>query len=118
MKLLIFTSLLVELLLYPSVNVTVTAYSPKVNQTDFTPYITASNKRVSVGYVALSRDLEKRYCLKFGGTIFLKGLGFFEFQDRMNRRKKNWVDIFYFSTKKAKKFGIKKNVNLIILKKE
>ena len=90
--------------------VTVTAYSAEVNQTDSTPHITASNKHVKEGYIALSRDLEKDLGLHFGDLILLEGgiYGIFEFQDRMHKRKKRQVDIFYYSTKKAIEFGVKK----------
>lgn len=90
--------------------VTVTAYSAEVNQTDSTPHITASNKTVKEGYIALSRDIEKDLGLHFGDLILLEGgiYGIFEFQDRMHKRKKRQVDIFYHSTKEAIEFGVKK----------
>lgn len=88
--------------------VTVSAYNPLPNQTDSTPLITASNKRVQEGFCAMSRDLEKRFKLKFGDPIHLVGIGTCEFQDRMNRRKKLQVDLFMWKKKDAIKFGIKK----------
>jgi len=93
--------------------VKMTAYSARVCETDSTPNITASNKRVKVGYIALSRDIEKDFRLRFGDKIYVKGVGVFEFQDRMHRRKKRQVDIFMHSTKRALKFGVKKGLILI-----
>jgi len=95
--------------------VKITAYSARVQETDSTPNITASNKRVRVGYVALSRDLERDFNLRFGDKIHIHKIGTFEFQDRMHRRKKRQVDIFMKSTRKALKFGVQKG--LITFKK-
>lgn len=90
--------------------VTVTAYSADIAQTDSTPNITASNKKVAPGYVALSRDLEKDYGLKFGDMVHLDGFGTFEFQDRMHKRKTRQVDIFMEQKKDAVQFGIKRTI--------
>ena len=87
--------------------VVVTAYSPSIGQCDSTPFITASNTRVRKGIVALSRDLEKRYGLKFGDEIRLRGLGVYEFADRMHKRWRNKVDVFMWEKGKAVKFGKK-----------
>lgn len=97
--------------------VTVTAYNAEVAQTDSTPFITASNKRVREGIVALSRDLERDYGLTWGDKVYIIGIGEFEFQDRMNRRFKKRVDIFMWSKRRALKFG-KKKAKLIIKWKE
>ena len=96
--------------------VTVTAYSSRVCETDNSPTITASNKKVREGYIALSRDIERKYGLKFGDKVHLKGYGEYQFEDRMHRRKRRQVDIFMHSTKRALKHGRKKSV-LIIRKK-
>jgi len=93
--------------------VKITAYTARVQETDSTPTITASNKRVKEGYVALSRDLERRYNLKFGDRIYLERYGIFEFQDRMHRRKRGQVDIYMSSLKRAKQFGVKSGQLLI-----
>jgi len=94
------------------VTVEITAYNPLPNQTDSTPFITASLQRVKNGIVALSRDLEEEYDLQFGDRIYLildgEMIGPFEFQDRMNRRWKRRVDIFMWDKKDALKFGRKK----------
>lgn len=68
---------------------------------------TASGKNPKAGYIALSRDLEQKHGLKFGDKIHIKGLGIFEFQDRTSEEKKNWVDVYMTSYRKAVRFGIK-----------
>lgn len=68
---------------------------------------TASGRDPKAGYIAISRDLEQKHGLKFGDRVHIKGLGIFEFQDRMSEDKKNWVDIYMTSYKKAVRFGIK-----------
>jgi 3D (Asp-Asp-Asp) domain-containing protein len=76
-----------------AIPVQVTAYNPVRSQTDSSPLITASNKRVRVGMVALSRDLEREFGFTFGDAVYLYGFGRFVFEDRMHRRKKRHVDI-------------------------
>ncbi len=88
------------------VPVVVTAYNPVASQTDSTPKITASNKRVRLGIVALSRDLEKEFGFKFGDTVVIEGHGFFVFEDRMNKRWRRRVDILMFSMEAAREFGV------------
>jgi 3D (Asp-Asp-Asp) domain-containing protein len=97
---------------FKKITVDVTAYSPTVRETDSTPFITASNKSVKEGYIAVSRDLE--YYLDFGDKVFIEDIGIFEVQDRMNRRWKSRVDIFFYDTKKAVRFGkVKKKMWII-----
>jgi len=84
--------------------VTITAYSPHVGQTDSTPLLTASQKKVSTKYIALSRDLESEYGLKFGDSVILNGIEY-EFQDRMNKKWTKRVDRFFWSRAEALQFG-------------
>ena len=97
-----------------AIPVKVTAYNPVRSQTDSSPLITASNKRVRLGMVALSRDLEREFGLMFGDTIYLDGIGRFVFEDRMHRRKRRQADILMFNPIEARKFGVK-NSYLFIL---
>jgi 3D (Asp-Asp-Asp) domain-containing protein len=81
--------------------VTVTTYSPTVEQTDSTPLITASGFKINPTnpkkhrIVAVSRDLKKKY--KFGKKIRITGIGklsgTYTIRDVMNKRYKNRVDI-------------------------
>lgn len=101
--------LFLPLLTY-KIPVTVTAYTNRIQETDSTPNITASQKKVNENYVALSRDIEKKYNLKFGDSVYIENYGWKVFEDRMHKRKKNQADIFMFSLKKAKKHGIRKSM--------
>jgi 3D (Asp-Asp-Asp) domain-containing protein len=81
--------------------VTVTTYSPTVEQTDSTPLITASGFKINPNnpkkqrIVAVSRDLKKKY--KFGKKIRITGIGklsgTYTIRDVMNKRYKKRVDI-------------------------
>ncbi len=94
--------------------VTVTAYNPVRSQTDISPLITASNKRVRVGMVALSRDLEREFGFRFGDTVYLYGLGRFVFEDRMHRRKRRHVDILMLNPMEARRFGVKSSYLFVL----
>ena len=87
-----------------TIKVMVTAYSSTVEQTDSTPFITASNKKVRNGIVAnnlLAFGTNVRFPELFGERIF-------QVEDRMHKRKGNYhVDVWFESTADAIKFGIK-----------
>jgi len=85
-----------------TINVIITAYSSTVDQTDSTPFITASNTTVRDGIVANN-------LLPFGTRIRipeLYGDKIFVVEDRMNSRKSDYhFDIWFESTQEAKEFG-------------
>ncbi len=83
---------------------TVTAYSPRVGETDDSPFHTASNKRVRQGIVAVSRDLFDAGWV-FGKKVYIKNHGLFTIDDLMAARKRNQIDIFMFDTGAATAFG-------------
>lgn len=97
-----------------AIPVKVTAYNPVRSQTDSSPLITASNKRVRVGMVALSRDLEREFGFRFGDTVYLYGIGKFVFEDRTHRRKRRHVDILMFNPMEARKFGVKRSYLFVL----
>ena len=82
-------------------SVTVTTYSPTIEQTDSTPLVTASGFKINPNnpkkqrIVAVSRDLKKKY--KFGKKIRITGIGklsgTYTIRDVMNKRYKKRVDI-------------------------
>lgn len=81
----------------------VTAYSSTPEETDDTPFITASGKEVRDGIVAAN-------FLPLGSKIQIPGAfgdKVFIVEDRMHPRKKNFVDIWMPSKELALKFGIK-----------
>lgn len=95
-----------------SIPVKLTAYNAEESQTDSSPTITASNRKVREGWCALSRDIENTLSLKFGDIIIVsidgEFYGDYEFQDRMHKRKTKQVDLFMNSKQKSLEFGIKK----------
>ena len=85
----------------PSEVVTVTTYTPSVEECDSTPSITASGFKISERnpkrhrIVAVSRDLKRKY--KFGTKIRIKGAGKYDgtytIRDVMNPRFRKRIDI-------------------------
>lgn len=88
----------------------VTGYSSTPEQTDDTPFITASGKRVRDGIVATN-------LLPLGTKIKipeLYGSKIFVVEDRMNRRMQEHVDIWFANYADAKNFG-KKRASIVVL---
>jgi 3D (Asp-Asp-Asp) domain-containing protein len=91
--------------------VTVTAY----HHCPGSKGITSSGRRVQVGMIALSRDLERNLNMDFGDRVLLHGMGVFEFQDRMAPRWTKKADIYLDNQGKAYRFGVKRYVVLVKL---
>lgn len=90
--------------------VTITAYSSTPDQTDDTPFITASNTRVRDGIVAAN-------FLPFGTKVKIPGIfgdKVFTVEDRMARKHDGKMDIWFPEKHLAKNFGIKE-ADVIIL---
>ena len=98
------------------IEVEITAYNAEEAQTDSTPLITASGKKVQENYCALSRDIEKEFGLEFGDIVHIEGYGDFEFQDRMNKRIKRGVDIFRWDRQEALEIGRREGIISFLLK--
>jgi len=116
LKLGILTTLLIPVAVLASDNiieVTITAYTPSYSECDSDPHITSSNKKVKLGYVALSRDLEADMGLEFGDMVLIP----FEFQDRMNKKWTKRIDLFLWSKDSALLFG-KRKTKVFIIKRE
>ena len=87
-----------------TIRVVVTAYSSTPEQTDDTPFITASGTKVREGIVAAN-------FLPMGTKIKLPdiyGDKIFVVEDRMHPRKKYMVDIWFASYTEAKEFGARR----------
>ncbi|MFH0819453.1 MAG: hypothetical protein V1892_00295 [bacterium] len=87
-----------------AIRVVVTAYSSTPDQTDSTPFITASGSQVRDGVIAanfLRFGTKVRFPNKFGAKIFVV-------EDRMNPRHPNRVDIWMTERQLAKEFGIRR----------
>ena len=91
----------------------ITAYSSTPDQTDCTPFITASNSLVREGIVAnngLAFGTKIRMPEIFGDKIFV-------IEDRMHLRKGNYhLDIWKPSREQALNFGVKRTVVEVIEK--
>ncbi len=84
------------------IDIWITAYSSTPEETDDTPFITASGERVRDGIIAanfLPFGTEVRIPELFGDKVFVV-------KDRMHRRKTNFVDIWMPSKYLAREFGI------------
>ncbi len=102
--------------------VTVTTYSPSVEETDSTPLITASGFKINPinpkkqRIIAVSRDLKRKY--KFGKKVRITGIGklsgTYTVRDVMNKRYRKRVDILIgeddkqTSFRKAKLYAVVK----------
>jgi len=83
--------------------VPVTAYSSTLDQTDSTPFITASGTGVRDGVIACN-------FLKFGTKVRfpqLYGEKIFVVEDRMAVKNSHKMDIWFVTREQAKQFGIK-----------
>lgn len=91
--------------------VMITAYSSTPDQTDSTPFITASNQMVRDGIIANN-------LLPFGTKVKIPAIygdKIFEVQDRMHSRKPNsQIDIWFPTYNEAKNFGVKQSYIEII----
>ena len=98
----------------PSEVVTLTTYTPTVEECDSTPLITASGFKINERnprrhrIVAVSRDLKRKY--KFGTKLRIKGAGKYDgtytVRDVMNKRFRKRIDILV--GKKDKQTKVKK----------
>jgi len=93
----------------------VTAYSPRGKETDDTPFTTAFMMKVSTNIIAVSRNILHERGWTAGDKVYIEGIGIKTIGDLMNKRYNNRIDIFYFSTEDAIKFG-KKNLTVALLK--
>lgn len=81
----------------------ITAYSSTVDQTDDTPFITASGSYVRPGIVAAN-------FLPFGATIRIPGIfgnQIFVVEDRLHEKNSDQIDIWMTTEKEALEFGVK-----------
>lgn len=88
-----------------------TAYSSTVDQTDDTPFTTASNTTVRDGVVASN-------FLAFGTKVQIPSLfgdKVFTVEDRMAKKHNDKIDVWFSERHSAKQFGIIKDVEVVIL---
>ncbi len=84
-----------------------TAYNAMVSQTDDTPNITASNKQIFPGVLALSRELLKPYGhggdIAYGDTVWV--VLPLQVEDTMHSRWRSRGDVFMLDYQEAIRFG-------------
>ena len=98
------------------IRATVTAYSPRTQECDSTPYTTAFMKTVHPKYVAVSRDIITKLKWAPGQKIYIEDIGVRIIGDLMSPRIKGYhIDLFMWKVKDAKKFGKRKNVLVVLL---
>ena len=97
------------------VKVKVTAFTPSVKECGKSDGITASNKKLKPGHIAVSRDLFFGKGFTFGKKVFIEGLGIFTVQDLMAKYHKKSVDIAMFNVNKANNFGVKHERKITLL---
>ena len=105
-----------KLIINETSNITVkaTAYNAVPEQTDNEPDVNACRKYPRIGRIAVSQDLFYKgwTC---GKWISIQGLGIFQIDDVMHKRKTDQVDIIMEKVKEAIDFGVKKNLNAVLL---
>lgn len=89
-----------------------TAYNALVGQTDDTPNITASNKEIFPGVLALSRELITRYGhggnIQYGDKVWV--VVPMQVEDTMNKRWRGRGDVFMMDYDQAVQFGRKSGI--------
>lgn len=91
-------------------NVTITAYSPSIEETNENPDKTAIMEKPVIGYTcAVSRDL--MYLL--GKKIYIENVGVYKVNDLMNKRYKKRIDLC-MNKKDAIAYGVNKS-NLVVI---
>lgn len=99
-----------ELAVVQQLTVRVTAYASVPEETDNTPFITASNKHVQDGFIAAN-------FLPFGTKVQIPSLfgnKIFTVEDRMNRKMVGFVDVWMPTVADALDFGTHKTEILVL----
>jgi len=89
-----------------------TAYNAMVSQTDDTPNITASNKEIFPGVLALSRELITRYGyggdIQYGDKVWM--VVPMQVEDTMNKRWRSRGDVYMMDYNEARQFGRREGI--------
>lgn len=95
-------------------DVTVTSYNNSEEQTDGTPNVTASNRPVREGIVAISQDFLNKGYAKYGDLIYISCFDkWFVIEDTMNKRFEKRLDVFLFDKKESLKINKKCGIEII-----
>jgi 3D (Asp-Asp-Asp) domain-containing protein len=110
----------------PSLILKATGYNSAVNQTDTTPFTTATGARTRWGIIAVSRDLLEQ-SIPYGSLVRIHDLGgyrngrghgrfqglldeqrLFIVEDTMHRRKRQQIDVWFPEYQQAMQWGVRK----------
>ena len=108
-------------LIVSSMLVTLTSYRSVPNQTDSTPYITSIGHRVSEEGMAVSQDLIRNKKVCYGDVVLIdSGIGYESrvVNDTMNKRHKNWVDIWVKTYEEEALIGLRKGQTVYVIQSE
>lgn len=94
--------------------VKITSYNNHVNQTDDTPNITATNRPVREGIIAVSRDFLSKGIIKYGDLVYIDCFDkWYVVEDTMNVRFTKQIDIFLFDKKESLKINKVCNIQVV-----
>lgn len=95
-------------------DITVTSYNNHSSQTDTTPNITATNRPVREGIVAVSPDLLKKGTAHYGDLLYISCFDkWYLIEDTMNSRFERRVDVFLFDKQESLKINKKCDIEIL-----
>ena len=99
-------------------DVIITSYNNDPTQTDDSPNVTATNRRVREGIVAVSYDFINKGLIHYGDLLYINCFNkWYLVEDTMNKRFTKRVDIFLFDKEKSNKINKKCNIKVIHINK-
>lgn len=98
--------------------VIITSYNNDPAQTDDSPNVTATNRGVREGIVAVSYDFINKGLIHYGDLLYIDCFDkWYLVEDTMNKRFTKRVDIFLFDKEKSNKINKKCNIKVIHINK-
>lgn len=99
-------------------DIIITSYNNDPSQTDDSPNVTATNRGVREGVVAVSYDFINKGLIRYGDLLYIDCFGkWYLVEDTMNKRFTRRVDIFLFDKEKSNKINKKCNIKVIHINK-
>lgn len=98
--------------------VVITSYNNDPNQTDDSPNVTATNRGVREGIVAVSYDFINKGQIHYGDLLYIDCFNkWYLVEDTMNKRFTKRVDVFLFDKEKSNKINKKCDIKVIHINK-
>ena len=99
-------------------DIVITSYNNESSQTDDSPNVTATNRGVREGIVAVSYDFINKGQIHYGDLLYIDCFNkWYLVEDMMNKRFTKRVDIFLFDKEKSNKINKKCNIKVIHINK-